>query len=144
MSRSLAPSPIAIDRGLGQAQLGGELAQRARLAGPVDDVADDLAGELAVDDLELVGAGEVDAEVVGEPVGDLAEAAGDEGEAVAEPAQDPDERAGAGREHDRVVHRVERRRRRRPPAASTRSRSDSSKSRSPRIAASVTSATSLP
>ena len=83
------------DRGLAEAELGGELAQRARLAGAVDDVADDLAGELAVDDLELVGAGEVDAEVVGEPFGDLAEAAGDEREPVAEPAQDPDQRPGA-------------------------------------------------
>ena len=66
------------------------------------------AGELAVDDLELVGAGVVDAQVGGEPVGDLAEPARDDGEAVAEPAQGPHHRACARSELDGVVDLVER------------------------------------
>ena len=91
----------------GYADIGGELAQCGGLAGAVDDVAHDAAGQLAVDDLELVGAGVVDAEVGGEAVGDLAEAARHDREAVAQPAQRANHRADAGGEHDRLVHLVE-------------------------------------
>ena len=91
----------------GYADLLGEVARRGRLAGPVDDVAEDPAGDHAVDDLELVGAGVVDAEVVREPVGDLAEATRDEREAVAEPAQRAHQRAGSRGQDQLVVHLVE-------------------------------------
>ena len=43
---------------------GGEAAQRLGLAGAVDDRPDDPPGQPAVDDLELVGRGEVDAELL--------------------------------------------------------------------------------
>ena len=50
----------------------GEAAQRLGLAGPVDDLADDPAGEPAVDDLELVGGDVVDAELFGDRLDDRA------------------------------------------------------------------------
>src|SRR3954453_8915747 len=87
-----------------QSALARELAQPLGLARPVDHGADDAAGEAAVDDLELVGPPVVDAEVLGEPVGDLGEAAGDQREAVAEAAQDAHQRPGARGQDQLVVH----------------------------------------
>ena len=66
MSRSLAPSPIATVRLSGSPSERGELPQRRGLPFAVDDPADDPAGEVAVDDLEPVGAHVVDTELVGE------------------------------------------------------------------------------
>ena len=77
---------------------------------------------------------------LGQPVGDLAEAARDEGEAVAEPAQDAHQRARARGQDQLVVHLVEGGRRDARRGARRGSRSDSSKSSSPRIARSVTAA----
>ena len=84
---------------------------------------EDAPGEPAVDDLELVGGGEVDAEVGGDPVGDLREAAGDDGEPVAEPLQRADEGAGTRGEGQRAYTRSSAPASR-PASSATRSRSD--------------------
>ncbi len=95
---SLAPSP---DRdGLLDHRLVGELAEGACLGRRVDDVADHSSGERAVDDLERVGADEVELEFVCERVDDLTEAARDDAAAEAEPAQRPDRGAGTGSEFE--------------------------------------------
>ena len=78
--------------------------QRLGLAGPVDHVTDQATGDRAVDHLEVVGGRVVDAEVGGDPVRDLGEAAGDHREPVAEALERADQGAGAGREHHLVVH----------------------------------------
>src|SRR5262249_16266881 len=60
------------DHGLeGYADLRGEEAQRVGLAGAVDHGADDAPGDRVVDDLQLVGPCEMDAQIGGQPVGDL-------------------------------------------------------------------------
>ncbi len=76
--------------------LGGEVAQRPGLAGPVDDGAGDLAGEPPADDLQRVGRRVVQAEIGGENVGELGEAAAHDSAPVAEPPQRADQSAGAG------------------------------------------------
>src|SRR5690606_17462566 len=65
-------------------------------AGAVDDRAVHPSGDLAVLDLQRVGGGVVDAEVLDEGVGDLGEAAADDGELVVEALEGPDHRAGPG------------------------------------------------
>jgi hypothetical protein len=54
-----------------------------------------------------VGGREVQPEGLGEGVGDLREAAADDAAAEAQPLQRADERAGAGREDERLPHLVE-------------------------------------
>merc|ERR1719199_2403851 len=73
------------------------------LALPVDDRADDIAGQLVVDDLEHVGEGVVHTEVGLHLVGDLLEAARDNRELEAEALEHPDEALGAGRKHNRLA-----------------------------------------
>ena len=87
--------------------LSGELAQRDRLRGAVDDVADHTSGELAVDDLEGVGLHEVQLEFVREALDDLTETTGHHTAVVAEAAQRADRGARTGRQF------ADRRRRRR-------------------------------
>ena len=77
------------------------------LAGSVDDVADEAAGQPAVDDLEAVGPGMVDAELSGEVADDLDEPAGDHGDREAEALQRPHQGPGTGTEPNRRAHLVE-------------------------------------
>ena len=77
------------------AVLRGEPRQRAGLAGAVDDLPDQAAGEPAVDDLEGVGRREVQPERLGQRVGDLGEPAADDAAAEAQPLQGADQGAGA-------------------------------------------------
>ena len=62
---------------------------------------------LAVGDLEGVRGGEVQAQGLGQRVGDLGEAAADDAAAEAEPLQRADQRPRARREHQRLAHLVE-------------------------------------
>ena len=84
----------------------GEAAQGAGLAGAVDDLADDAAGEPAVDDLEAVGLGVVDVQLLGDGTDDLDEAPGDQGHGEAQPLEGAHEGAGTGGEDHRLAHAV--------------------------------------
>src|SRR5690606_40338433 len=89
---------------------GGELAQRGRLGGAVDDLADHPAGELAVDDLEGVGPHEVQFQIVRQRLDDLAETAGHYAALEADTAKRTDGGARAGGQlaafGDLVDHRL--------------------------------------
>ena len=137
---------VADGHGLGEGHAGGdgERSRASALPAPVDDRADEPAGEAAVDDLERVGRGVVEAEVGGQGVGDLGEAAGDDGDLVVEPLEGADQGAGARGEDGRPAGP-----RRRPRRAGRRAGppgcgATASKSSSPLMAASVTRATSAP
>src|SRR3954465_3275739 len=102
MSRSLAPSPTPTRRPRGtpppaarRPRRGGETLRRGGLARPVHDRADQPPGEPAVGDLQDVRGRVVDAEVGGERVGDLGEAAADDRELEVEPLERADQRAYA-------------------------------------------------
>ena len=64
-----------------------EVTQRLGLARTVDDRADHPAGELAVDDLQLVGRDEVHHQLVRQRLDHLPETTGDDSAVIAEPAQ---------------------------------------------------------
>jgi hypothetical protein len=68
---------------------------------------DEPAGDPAVDDLQGVGRGVVEAQLGGERVGHLGEAAGDDPDLVVETLQGADERPGAGGEHHGAADLVE-------------------------------------
>ena len=107
MSRSLAPSPTATVCVQRDPVARRRTDQRPRLAGAVDDLPDQPAGQPAVGDLEGVGGGEVQPELVGERVGDLGEAAADDAAAEAQPLQRADQRARARRELEPLADLVE-------------------------------------
>src|SRR5690606_38725163 len=64
------------------ARLGGEPLQGPGLARTVDDLADEPSGEDAVDHLQGVGGGVVDAQFLDQVIGDLREATADDRETV--------------------------------------------------------------
>ena len=66
MSRSLAPSPMATVWERGTPAAAAKRSSALGLPRPVDDRADETAGEAAVDDLQRVGRRVVEAELGGE------------------------------------------------------------------------------
>ena len=67
MSMSFAPSPTATDCASGTPYVSANRRSATALPGAVHDLADDAAGEHAVDDLQLVGGAEVQPQLVDQP-----------------------------------------------------------------------------
>ena len=107
MSMSLAPSPTATVCSIGTPACCGKVPQRLGFSRPVDDGADHPAGQLAVDDLELVGRDEVHLQLVRERVDDLAEAAGHDAAVIAQAPQRAQRGACARRQLDLLADLVE-------------------------------------
>ena len=93
---------------LTQTRLGGEAPECCGLRGPVHDLAEHVARQVPVDDLELVGEGVVEPELGDQVVGDHGEAATDDAHRPAQPLQGPDQRAGAGGQPHGGPHPVDR------------------------------------
>ena len=87
--------------------LGRQLPHELGLGRPVDHRPQGAPGEAAVDHLQRVGVGVVDAQLGRQMVGDRREPARHDGGAVAEAAQGADEGAGPGGEADPAVEPVE-------------------------------------
>ena len=128
MSRSLAPSPTATVWLTGTPACAAN--RRSASAFPARSMTGPASCPVSLPaaDLQRVGGRVVDAELGGQRVGDLGEAAADDPAAVAEPVQGADQRPGAGREPQLPPDLVEHRRVQARPACATRSGSEAAKS----------------
>ena len=84
-----------------------KVSERLGLSRPVDDLAHHPSGELAVDDLQLVGRHEVHHQLVCERFDHLPETTGDDAAMEAEPTQSPNGGPGSRRQLELIGHVVE-------------------------------------
>ena len=141
MSMSLAPSPTATVCSIGTPACWAKSRSALAFPGRSTIVADHPPCQLAVDDLQLVGGDEVHHQLVRQRLDHLTEAAGDDPAVKAQAPQRPQRGPRSRRQLDLRRPTSSSTSAGRPASVATRWCSDSAKSSSPRMAASVTSAT---